>query len=576
MTKKQEKKTTSLRNRAEKLLRKHSDSADTLKSEDLHQLVHELQVHQIELELQNEELRLVQTKLEENRARYMKLYHNAPVGYVVLNQAGIIKESNATFANMAGRETPQIHGKPFADFLVTDDQAIFHARLRSFFKQPLDKHIELRLKSHEKFTRYIDLAATMQNSHESLEETHNELFVTVTDVTARVEAEKSLRNFRDFIVAIIDSLDSHLCVLDEHGTILLVNEAWRRFAAENSDNTGNFAEGANYLAICDNAQGDGSENGRLFAAGIRAILKGERDTFTFEYPCHSPDEERWFIGTATRLIADNIYGKIVVAHQNISVRKRLEQEQLYLHDRLKQIAKAESLGLMAGAIAHNFNNILAAVVGNLELALGVQRDRENMTPRVKNALSAAWRASELSSLMLTYLGQKVVERERVDLSSTCKQDFHLLDMAKPNEITITTDFPSPGPYVKVNSKQIRQIVSNLVINSWESMGDKHGNIHLAIYIVRSGEIADTFRFPLDWEPQDQSYACLSVRDNGSGISNKDIEKIFDPFFTSKFTGRGMGLSVILGILRSYKGAITVESQINEGSVFKVYIPVCSL
>lgn len=576
MTKKQEEKNTTLRKRAEKLLRKHSDNADTLGSEDLHQLVHELQVHQIELELQNEELRLVQTKLEENRARYMKLYHNAPVGYVVLNQAGIIKESNTTFANMAGRESPQVHGKPFADFLVTEDQAIFHARLRSFFKQPLDKHIELRLKSNEKFTRYIDLAATMHNSHESLKETHNELFVTVTDVTARVEAEESLRKYKNFIVAIIDSLDSHICVLDADGSILLVNEAWRIFAAENSDNTGNFAEGANYLAICDNAQGDGAENGRLFAAGIRAILKGERDTFILEYPCHSPDEQRWFIGFATRLIADNIYGKIVVAHQNISVRMQLEQEQLYLHDRLKQIAKAESLGLMAGAIAHNFNNILASVVGNLELALGVQRDWENMTPRVKNALSAAWRASELSSLMLTYLGQKVVETELVDFSSTCTQDFHLLDMAKPNKITITTDFPSPGPYVRVNSKQIRQIVSNLVINSWESMGDKPGNIHLAINIVRSGEIADTFRFPLDWEPQDQSYACLLVRDDGSGISDKDIEKIFDPFFTSKFTGRGMGLSVILGILRSYKGAITVESQIDEGTVFKVYIPVCSL
>ena len=165
MTKKQEENDTSLRNRAEKLLRKHSDNADTLRLEDAHQLVHELQVHQIELELQNEELRLVQTKLEKNRARYMQLYHNAPVGYVVLNQAGIIKESNATFANMVGRESPQIHGKPFADFLVPDDQAIFHARLRSFFKQPVDKHIELRLKSNEKFTRYIDLAATMQNGH---------------------------------------------------------------------------------------------------------------------------------------------------------------------------------------------------------------------------------------------------------------------------------------------------------------------------------------------------------------------------------------------------------------------------
>ncbi len=574
MAQKQEEDSTTLRNRAEKLLREYSDNADTFRTEDFHQLVHELQVHKIELELQNEELRYAHGRLEESRARYMKLYHNAPVGYIVLNQAGIIRESNTTFANMVGVESPQIHGKPFADFLDTGDQAIFRARLRTFFKQPVNKHIELRLKPRDQFNRYVDLAATMQNSHESSEETHNELLVTVTDVTARVEAEESLRKFQNFIVAVIDSLDSHVCVLDERGTILLVNEAWRKFAVDNALNTGNFAEGVNYLDICDNAQGEGAENGRLFAAGIRAILKNEKDAFTLEYPCHSPDEQRWFVGTATKLIDDSVYGKIVVAHQNISERKRLEQEQLYLHDQMKQIAKAESLGLMAGAIAHNFNNMLAVVVGNLELALDMQQGGENMVSDVKNALSAAFRASELSKLMLTYLGQNVAARELLDFSLVCHQDFHLLDLAKPSEITITTNFPSPGPGVEANSKQIQQIVSNLVVNAWESMKGRPGRIDLAICTVHSGEIADKFRFPLDWQPQDQNYACLTVKDDGGGISDKDIEKIFDPFFTTKFTGRGMGLSVILGILRSYEGAVTVESQVDKGTVFKVYLPVC--
>ncbi|WP_319547860.1 ATP-binding protein [Desulfogranum marinum] len=578
MSQKKDENSTTLRCRAEKLLSGQYINTDLEKKEDLHQLIQELQVHQVELELQNQELREAESKLEQNRARYMKLYHNAPVGYVILNQAGIIRETNTTFANMVGAESPHIHGKPFAEFLVPVDQPIFRARLRSFFKQPIDKHIELRLKSNDKSVRYVDLAATMQNSYEVLEQTANELLVTVSDVTTRVKAEQSLQKFQDFIVAIIDSLDSNVCVLDKDGTILLVNEAWRRFAAENASSTSNLVEGANYLDVCDNAQGDETETetARLFAAEIRAILKDEKDTFTFEYPCHSPDEQRWFTGTATKLIADNGYGKIVLRHQNISARKQLEHERIKLHNQLKQIEKAESLGVMAGAIAHNFNNILAAVVGNLELAQDdAQREGETITPLVKDALSAAWRASELSSLMLTYLGQKASARQPVDFSLACNQDFHLIDLAKPRGITITTDFPAPGPCVMVDRKQVQQIVSNLVINAWESIDGKPGNIHLTIYVARSKEITDKFRYPLEWQPQKHNYACLTVQDNGSGISNEDIEKIFDPFFTSKFTGRGMGLSVILGILRSYEGGVTIKSTIDQGTVFKIYIPVFS-
>lgn len=154
-----------LRRQAELLLEKRTGSAETFTSEEYHKLIHELQVHQIELELQNEELRQSQRLLEEHRARYMRLYHNAPVGYVVLSSAGIIVESNTTFAHMVGADSSHIHGKPFADFLVAEDQTIFRSRLRSLFKQPENKHIEVQLRSNGKTWLYVDLAATQQNNH---------------------------------------------------------------------------------------------------------------------------------------------------------------------------------------------------------------------------------------------------------------------------------------------------------------------------------------------------------------------------------------------------------------------------
>lgn len=566
-----------LRRRAEALIEGIADTLDKVSGEDVHQLVHELQVHQIELELQNEELRRTQAKLEESHARYMKLYHHAPVGYVVLSQAGIIRESNATFARMAGLEGTQIDGRPFADFLVAGDQTIFRGRLRSFFKQPVDKHIELQLKSTDGSHRYVDFAATMQSKQEISQEVDNELLITVTDVTARVEAQKSLQQSQDFIVAVIDSLDSQICVLDENGTILLVNEAWKRYAAENSSSTtDNLAVGANYLSSCEIVHGKNMDCACLFAAGTQEVLSDKRDTFTLEYPCHFDDEQRWFTGTATQLVSNIAYGKVVVALQNITERKQLEKEQRYLHDQVKQIAKAKSLRVMAGAIAHNFNNMLSAVIGNLELSLSAQQNQKDMVPTVKNALSAAWRSAELSRLMLTYLGQSVSDMQSVDFSTICSQEIQRIKQVKPDEISLITDFPSPGPYVRVNSKQLQQVVSILATNGWEAMSDRPGRLHLTISVVSSLEIAGTFRFPLDWQPQDKNYACLTLEDDGCGITDEDIEKIFDPFFTSKFTGRGMGLSVALGIIGSLEGAITVESQPDEETIFRVYIPVCSL
>lgn len=560
-----------LREKAEALLQITPAAAEALSTEAGKQLLHELQVHQIELELQNEELRKSQIALEESRGRYMHLYHNAPVGYVVLNRAGIIVQDNATFAGMVGHDYRQLHGKPFADFLVPEDQPIFRARLKAFFKHPDDKHIEVRLGTAGKTSLNVDLAAAVQHSnHQGQQPQDNELLVTVTDITARVKAEEALQRSHKFILDVIDSLSAHICVLDGDGEIIAVNKAWRRFSTTNRPIAGNLAEGANYLAICDNAKGDDANFAATFAAGIRAVLQGQSDMFSLEYPCHSEDEQRWFMGRVTRL-SEDVHGQVVVAHENISEQKLLEKEKLQLQTQINQLEKAESLGRMAGAIAHNFNNALAAVLGNLEMALeDISGDEPSRI--LKAALQAAWRASEMSGLMLTYLGQTVEQQEPVDLSMVCRQVLPLLMLAKPHGIEITTDFPMPGQIVRASAKQIQQIFSSLMANAWEAMENKPGWVRVTINTVVPQEISTKHRYPLDYQIQDSAYTCLLVQDSGVGIADRDLDNLFDPFFTSKFAGRGMGLSVVLGILRAHRGAITVESHPGRGSIFRVYLP----
>jgi len=140
-------------------------------------------------------------------------------------------------------------------------------------------------------------------------------------------------------------------------------------------------------------------------------------------------------------------------------------------------------------------------------------------------------------------------------------------------VILDANFPSPGPFISTNSEYLQQILTNLITNAWEAIGDARGTISLRVKTASAGEIFTKNRFPVDWKAQDNTYVCLEVADTGSGIAHKDIEQLFDPFSSTKFTGRGMGLAVVLGIVKTHKGVITVESKPGSGSTFRIFFPV---
>jgi two-component system, cell cycle sensor histidine kinase and response regulator CckA len=181
--------------------------------------------------------------------------------------------------------------------------------------------------------------------------------------------------------------------------------------------------------------------------------------------------------------------------------------------------------------------------------------------------------SEISSLMLTYLGQTPGEREPLNLSEACNRALSMIRTSMPKEVDLKADLPCAGPTINANAHQIQQVLTNQATYAWEALGEGGGAIHLAVKTFPPADIPATHRFPVDWQPQDNLYACLEVTDAGCGISEKDIEKIFDPFFTAKFTGRGLGLPVVLGIIRAHSGAVTVEREAGRGTVFRVFWPV---
>jgi PAS domain S-box-containing protein len=268
--------------------------------------------------------------------------------------------------------------------------------------------------------------------------------------------------------------------------------------------------------------------------------------------------------------------KVIMGHWNnqpaiygisrdVSGRLKLEQQ-------TRQIEKAESLSRMAGSIAHNFNNMLGVVIGNLELAMLDRQSSHGLSENLSEAYQASRRAADLTKRMVTYLGQTNVQYEQLNLSDVCNQFLPVLSGEIRENVFFEADFPNDGPLVLGNAIQLHQVLKNLAMNAAESYDDGGGSILISIKIMEASEIPSK-HFPVRFRSGNVNYACLEVKDSGRGIEEPDLDKIFDPFFSTKFTGRGLGLAVALGIIREHGGAISLESAPGKGSVFRVFLPL---
>jgi two-component system, cell cycle sensor histidine kinase and response regulator CckA len=231
---------------------------------------------------------------------------------------------------------------------------------------------------------------------------------------------------------------------------------------------------------------------------------------------------------------------------------------------------------MAAGVAHNFNNTLYVAIGNLEMA------REDLPPgsdalgNIVEAEKATRRAADMSRLMLTYLGHQQIQTRTMDLSETVENLLKILRNDLPTGTAVEEDLPSPGPVVSADENGMEQILKALILNAVEAMENgPSGGVRVSIETAASASIPEKNRFPVDWVSGARAYASLTVADTGKGMDGAAIDAVFDPFYTDKFTGRGLGLPVVLGIVKAHGGCITVDSAPGRGSVFRVFLPLSS-
>jgi len=252
-------------------------------------------------------------------------------------------------------------------------------------------------------------------------------------------------------------------------------------------------------------------------------------------------------------------------------RVRVTEERRDVDAKLQQAQRLESLGILAGGIAHDFNNLLVGILGNASLALtDVPPDDLRREPLLGIEMSAQ-RAAELTRQLLAYSGKGRFVIERVDLTQVIEEMTSLVNAALSKKAELRLALMVGLPVVDVDATQIRQVIMNLLTNASEALGDEPGHIDVRTGIQRVD--ADNAGRTVDGaEIEPGEYVFVEVADTGTGLLMADVSRIFEPFYTTKFVGRGLGLAATLGIIRAHRGAIIVDSEVGRGTTFKVLLP----
>ena len=303
----------------------------------------------------------------------------------------------------------------------------------------------------------------------------------------------------------------------------------------------------------------------------RAIETGEPMRYEFRGRVPGPDgQPRWF-STRGQVIsdADGNAVRLVAVTTDVTERKRAEADREALNRQLQETQKWESLGILAGGVAHDFNNILTVVLGSAGLARKGLPPFSPTGPYLDQIEQACRRAADLCRQLLAYTGRGQIAAAKTDLNQLIQSSSVLLAVPASKAATIRYELSTNIPHIQADPSQVRQVMVNLVMNAAEALGNDAGEIAVSTRLLELPEPGTGYHLP----PAPGWYVRLAVSDTGPGIQPDVLARMFDPFFSTKFAGRGLGLAAVLGIVRSHRGAIRVDTNPGRGTTVEILWPV---
>ncbi|MBK9990923.1 MAG: PAS domain-containing protein [Verrucomicrobia bacterium] len=507
----------------------------------------------------------IETLLRTSEQQLHGLMENSPGAIYVKDVDGRYLAVNRRFA--------ELHGRPREEFIGRNDFDLFPpelaARVRKTDAQVMAGAEPLEVE--ESFQLVDGTHINLVHKFPLIDPTGavHGVGAIATDITERKHAEAEVRESRRQLESLLGQLPGMAFRFSNDGKLTPVYVS-RGAAGLTGHTARDFLE--KHISLDEIIHPDDRQRVRTTIA--TAVKK--RRSFEVEYRLTDrANREKWVLERGQGIHDDTgallfIEGLAI----DITQRKDAESEKLLVERRLLEGQKLESIGVLAGGIAHDFNNLLTGIIGNANLA---SLDLPPVSP-IRNNLKqielASQRAAELCQQMLAYAGKGRFVIQAVELGALVKTTVPLLQSTISKRAKLRFDLQPALPAVMSDPTQLRQIIMNLVLNASEALNERDGEIAISTNLVRPA--ADWFDGAALSPPEmNMEFVRLEVRDSGCGMTPETIAKIFEPFYTTKFTGRGLGLAAVLGIIRSHRGGLIVRSVVGKGSVFALFFPADS-
>ena len=494
---------------------------------------------------------------ERKRAQEMVqlVVSKAPNTTLLINQQGEIVFANDLVQRMFGYAPRDLIGQSFHVLIPERIRRTHHKYEQIYYDHPTSKELgEGRV-----------LAAQHRDGHEFQAEVAinpvetadgSMVLVTIVDITSRVRMEQKLRQRESYLRTLVEQAPVGIVIANMNGLITEANPYSVKLLGSPSRKR---TIGLNVLTLSTLVESGLSDAFR------RAIVSGE-----------TVETETWYTSIWGKLVYFSVR---IVPHYNENdeqvgililledMTARIQAEEAMLH-----LQKTESLGVLAGGIAHDFNNLLVAIMAQSSLALRKMDADSPARSNVEKSNLAAKRAADLTSQLLAYSGRGRFHISPLNLNELIKENYELFTATISKHIELTQSLTPNLPLIEADIPQIQQVVMNLIINAAEAIGDNAGSIHLATYVKTIGKEDSQYGTYVTGLLETGDYVRLEVRDTGAGMDAETLKRIFDPFFSTKETGHGLGLAAVLGIVNGHHGALSVSSSENW-TVFNILFPV---
>jgi PAS domain S-box-containing protein len=527
------------------------ETLDDVASEESRLYFHKLCQHQTELEMQIEELRRVQKDLKNERARYFDLYDHAPVGYCTISGKGVILQANLTAATMLGVPRELLVKQPLSQFILVEDQGFIDFHLEDNHRNSELQVCELRMKKRDGTVFWAHLSATGARNSGGKKECR----LVISDITKRKRVEEA-RNMsepqsndaKNLSKWVLDALPVRLFWKDLTSTYLGCNHLFAQDAGfvlpEELIGLDDYS--MSWKERADNYRRDDFE---IMASGKPKLHNEQLQT--------TPDgKQTWFSTSKVPLRdADGAIIGILGIREDITHRKWVEEE-------LVKSNKIESLGFLSGAIAHDFNNHLMTILGNISFAKALLSPTDKACERLTRAEESVLKAKDLTQQVFTVAKGGAPVKKTISVANLIKSYSHsTLNVTKS---TCALTVPDNLWNIEAEEGQIGQVVTNILINADQAM-QNGGTISVT---CENAVVTEDDAMPL----KNGNYVKITIKDQGEGIPQEDLCKVFDPYVTTRKTGRGLGLTSAYSILKKHEGHITVESTPGAGACFTIFLP----